>query len=249
MLRGVLFDMGGTLLEYKREDWAELDKQLNSDLHAYIAVRGHADKMPPLDEFLEVFNARTRSKWADASRTQKSFNMLDVLDELFSEHGILEQKAHDYLAPWYKTVAEMTYVRPDVRPTLERLRDSGLKIGLVSNTAWPSAVHDPDLERFELLDLLECRIYSCELGWEKPAPPIFRAALECLGLQPEETAFVGDFLRYDIAGAHAIGMKGIWKRIEGRPAGVDDPTIQPDATITTIGEVPEALSVLYGIRI
>ncbi|HEX8597224.1 MAG TPA: HAD-IA family hydrolase [Chloroflexia bacterium] len=249
MLRGVLFDMGGTLLEYKREDWSSLDVQLNSDLHTYIASRGHADKLPPLDEFLEVFNVRTRTNWEQAARTQKSFNLLHLLDELFSEHGISEKPTGDYLLPWYKGVSDITYIRPDVKPTLERLRDSGLKLGLVSNTAWPSTIHDPDLERFGLLDLLECRIYSCEFGWEKPAPPIFRAALDCIGLGAEETVFVGDFRRYDIAGAHAAGMKGVWKRIEGRPADVDDPTVVPDATITTIGELPEALSMLYGFGI
>ncbi|HEX8222085.1 MAG TPA: HAD-IA family hydrolase [Chloroflexia bacterium] len=249
MLKGVLFDMGGTLLEYQREDWEALDVQLNSDLHTYIASRGHADRLPPLDEFLEVFNARFRSGWEQAARTQKSFNMLNLLDELFSERGIPERAGVEHMVPWYKGVSDITYVRPDVKPTLERLRDSGLKLGLVSNTAWPSTIHDPDLERFGLLDLLACRVYSCEFGWEKPAPPIFRAALDCLGLEPGETAFVGDFRRYDIAGAHAAGMKGIWKRIEGRPDEVDDPGIVPDATITTIGELPEALSVLYGFGI
>lgn len=245
MLRAVLFDMGGTLLEYEHEDWAGLDKQLNSDLHAYIAARGHADKLPPLDEFLEVMNVRTREHWNKSARTQRGVPMLDLLDELFSEHGIQDLSTQDCLLPWYRGVSNITYVRPDVKPTLEWLRDSGLKLGLVSNTAWNSAAHDPDLERFGLLDLLECRIYSCEVGWEKPAPPIFRAALDCIGTSPQETAFVGDFRRYDIAGAHAAGMKGIWKRIEGRPESADEASIRPDATITGIGELPEALTVLY----
>jgi FMN phosphatase YigB (HAD superfamily) len=106
-------------------------------------------------------------------------------------------------------------------------------------------VHDPDLERFGVKDLLDCRFYSCEVGWEKPAPQIFEAALECLGLPPEEVAFVGDFLRYDIAGAQAAGMKGIWKRVEGRPEEADDHTVVPDATITRIGELPGVLGKLY----
>jgi hypothetical protein len=41
-------------------------------------------------------------------------------------------------------------------------------------------------------------------------------------------------------------MKGVWKRIEGRPDDVDDLNVVPDATITTIGDLPEALSMLYG---
>ena len=112
---------------------------------------------------------------------------------------------------------------------------------MVSNTAWPAAAHDPDLEKFGIKEYLDCRLYSCDVGWEKPAPQIFHSALECMGLTPEETAFVGDFLRYDIKGAHEVGMKGIWKRVEGRPPDLDDYTITPDATITRIGELPQVL--------
>lgn len=245
MLRAVLFDMGGTLLEYRHENWSELDNELNRDLHEYIAARGHADRLPPLDEFLEVMNRRTRRHWHEMARQQQGASLLLLLDQLFKEHGIQDLQTQDCLLPWYRGVREMTYVRPDVKPTLERLQTSGLKLGMVSNTAWPSGAHDPDLERFGLIDLLPCRVYSCEVGWEKPAPPIFHAALSCTGIPAEETAFVGDFRRYDIAGAHAVGMKGIWKRIEGRPDSADDATVTPDAVIATIGELPEALTMLY----
>lgn len=246
MLRAVLFDMGSTLLEYRHEDWAALDSELNGALHAYIAERGHADKLPPLDEFLEAMNARSREQWRRAERTRKSAPMLELLEQLFSERGIRDLSSAECLLPWYEGVSRLVYVEPEVKPTLERLRASGLKLGLVSNTAWPSAAHDPDLERLGLRDLLECRIYSCEVGWEKPAPPIFRAALDCIGTAPEETAFVGDFLRYDVAGAHAVNMKAIWKQVAGRPESADDSSIVPDAVVTRIGEVPEALTMLYG---
>jgi FMN phosphatase YigB (HAD superfamily) len=66
-----------------------------------------------------------------------------------------------------------------------------------------------------------------------------------MALRPEEVAFVGDFLRYDVAGAQGVGMKGIWKRVEGRPLEADDHTITPDAVITRIGELPAALNRLY----
>ncbi len=248
MLKGVLFDLGSTLQEFRHENWPEIDQKLNSALHAYIASRGHADKLPPLDEFLEVMNRRTRAHWEEAKSTQRGSPLTDLLDTLFSEHGIESLDKADCLLPWFQAGNDVAYMRPDVEPTLRLLRDSGLKLGLVSNTAWPADAHDPDLERFGIKDLLDCRLYSCEVGWEKPAPQIFRAALDCMDFQPQETAFVGDFLRYDIAGAHAVGMKGVWKRVPGRPADVDDHTITPDAVIDSIGELPSALDTLYNWR-
>jgi putative hydrolase of the HAD superfamily len=248
MLRGVLFDLGSTLQEYRHEDWNATTAELNRVVYGFIEAQGHAHRLPPLDEFLEMLNRRVTDRWRRAQEDMQGESMVELLDVVFKEHGIDEIRADECLPMWFNGLSDLSYVEPDVAPTLARLREGGLKLGLVSNTAWPAAAHDPDLEKFGIKDYLDCRIYSCELGWEKPAPQIFHAALECIGLAPEETAFVGDFLRYDIKGAQAVGMKGIWKRIEGRPADLDDYTITPDATITRIGELPDVFARLYGWR-
>ncbi|MFL5731564.1 MAG: HAD family hydrolase [Chloroflexia bacterium] len=245
VLRGVLFDLGSTLQEYRREDWDAILEGLNRDLYAYMASRDSARHLPPLDAFIEMLSTSVRAHRANTATTMRSHSMLDVLGAVFKEQELEDMRAEEYLLPWYGHLTEMIYIEPDVEPTLRLLRESGLKLGLVSNTTWPSEVHDRDLERFGIKDLLECRLYSCEVGWEKPAPLIFEEALLCLGLGANEVAFVGDFLRYDVAGAQAVGMKGIWKRVSGRPEEADDHTVVPDATITRIGDLPEALGALY----
>jgi putative hydrolase of the HAD superfamily len=245
MLRGVLFDLGSTLQEYYNEDWVAIDRDLNGELYHYLASRGHATRLPPLDEFIEVMHVATRAHWDNARTSMRGSPLLTVLQPMFDRHGISDVTPEECLLPWYRGVTEITYVRPDVKPTLELLRDRGLKLGLVSNTSWSAGAHDPDLDRFGLKDLLPCRIYSCEVGWEKPAPQIFHAALECTGLAPEETVFVGDFLRYDVAGAQAVGMKAVWKKVADRPDDWDDHSIEPDAVITSMGELPAVLDTLY----
>lgn len=246
MLKGVLFDLGSTLQEYSHEDWDALQRDLNRDLYAFLAERGHSDRLPPLDEFIEILATGSHELWESARTSMRGRPLTSLLPSLFERHGINDLRPEECILPWYRRFQDVVYVEPDVLPTLLALRDRGLKLGLVSNTAWPAAAHDPDLARFDLLELLECRVYSCELGWEKPAPQIFRAALDCMGLGPEEVAFVGDFLRYDVAGAQGVGMKGIWKRVEGRPPDSDDYTVEPDAVISRIADLPSALDRLYG---
>jgi putative hydrolase of the HAD superfamily len=245
MLKGVLFDLGSTLQEYTDEDWPKIQRELNRDLYGFLAGRGHAHRLPPLDEFIEIMATGSQQLWDTARSTMRGRPLTSLLPDLFERHGIDDLHPDECLVPWYHRVTNIIYVEPDVRPTLLALRGRGLKLGLVSNTAWPAAIQAPDLERFGLLDLLECRFYSCEVGWEKPAPQIFLTALDCMGLSPEEVAFVGDFLRYDVAGARRVGMKGIWKRVEGRPREADDHSVTPDAVITRIGELPAALDRLY----
>jgi HAD superfamily hydrolase (TIGR01509 family) len=246
MLKGVLFDLGSTLQEYKHEDWGALQRELNRDLYGFLADRGHAHRLPPLDEFIEILATGSRDLWESARTSMRGRPLTSLLPDLFERHGITDLQPEECLLPWYRRFQDVVYVEPDVRPTLLALRDRGLKLGLVSNTAWPAAAHDPDLARFDLLGLLECRVYSCELGWEKPAPQIFHAALDCMGLPPEQVAFVGDFLRYDVAGAQAVGMKAIWKRVDGRPSDADDYSVEPDAVISRIADLPAALDHLYG---
>jgi putative hydrolase of the HAD superfamily len=245
MLKGVLFDLGSTLQEYRHEDWSATTAEINRAVYDYIHEQGHSHRLPPLDEFLEILNRRVFDRWQRAQTELKGESMLELLDALLDEHGVEELRANECLPNWFQKVSDITYVEPDTIPTLERLKASGLKLGIVSNTAWPAAAHDPDLQKFGLLHLFDCRIYSCDVGWEKPAPPIFHAALDCLGTRPEETAFVGDFRRYDIAGAHSVGMKGILKRVEGRPEEMDDPSVVPDATIQRVSDLPDVLRALY----
>ena len=91
--------------------------------------------------------------------------------------------------------------RADVAPTLRTLRDAGVRMGLVSNTFIAGGVHDRHLADAGLLEYLPVRVYSCEFGYPKPNPRIFREALRRLNAPAAETLFVGDLVKVDMAGA------------------------------------------------
>jgi putative hydrolase of the HAD superfamily len=90
----------------------------------------------------------------------------------------------------------------DALPVLTTLREHGLKLGLVSNGGREIAdfVAHHELE-------VDCAIASRAHGWIKPHESIFRAALELLGVDAEETAMVGDSLEDDVEGATAVGIE------------------------------------------
>lgn len=71
---------------------------------------------------------------------------------------------------------------------------------------------------------------STLIGFKKPDPRIFQAALDALGATAADAVFVGDSLRRDMAGAKALGMRHVWLRPEslagsGGPCCTDDPAI------------------------
>jgi HAD superfamily hydrolase (TIGR01662 family) len=92
----------------------------------------------------------------------------------------------------------------DVLPVLEALREEGLKLGLVSN----SARDVREFARHHALDI-DAGISSFHHGKTKPHPSIFRAVLELLEVEPYEAAMVGDTLEDDVEGARALGMRAV----------------------------------------
>jgi HAD superfamily hydrolase (TIGR01549 family) len=99
----------------------------------------------------------------------------------------------------------------DVFPTFEALRRANLKLGLVSNTS-------RDLDAFvghHGLDV-DAWVSSGVHGKVKPSPSIFKAVLELLGVAPAEAVMIGDSPEDDVAGAEAVGIRGLLLDREGK---------------------------------
>jgi putative hydrolase of the HAD superfamily len=92
----------------------------------------------------------------------------------------------------------------DTLPALRALREHGVKIGLVSNSA-------RDVREFARHHALEidAGISSFHHGKTKPHASIFRAVLELLEVEPPEALMAGDSIDADIEGAQAIGMQAV----------------------------------------
>ena len=94
----------------------------------------------------------------------------------------------------------------DVLPSLRRLKDLGLRLGIISNINRTG----PDLlQSLGLEGVVDSAITSREVGAEKPHAPIFQAALHRLGAEAAEAVHVGDQYASDIVGALGVGMGAV----------------------------------------
>ena len=105
----------------------------------------------------------------------------------------------------------------DVGPALDDLRQRGLKIGLLSNTARDLDVF-VDHHRLVVDAVLTSRAH----GKTKPHESIFRRMLELLGVGADEAAMVGDTVEDDIDGARAVGMQAVLLDRDGRHPEIAD---------------------------
>jgi putative hydrolase of the HAD superfamily len=120
---------------------------------------------------------------------------------------------------------------PDV---LRGLRQDGYTIGLISNTQRSLTVFE---EHFELHGLFDVSISSAEHGYMKPHRSIFEEGLRQAGVSAPEAVMVGDSVPHDIAGALALGMRGVLVARSGLSTGA--PSHVP--VIHSLRELPALL--------
>jgi putative hydrolase of the HAD superfamily len=85
-------------------------------------------------------------------------------------------------------------------------RREGVRTGLISNS-WGRGRYDRDA----FPQLFDGVVISGEVGLHKPQPEIFRLGAERIGVPPQRCVFVDD-LKENVAGAEAVGMKGVLHR-------------------------------------
>ncbi len=99
----------------------------------------------------------------------------------------------------------------DALPALGALRDRGLRVGLLSNSA-------RDLDEFVAHHRLavDAVLTSRAHGKTKPHRTIFNRILELLDVEPGEALMVGDTIEDDVEGALAVGMRAVLVDRDGR---------------------------------
>ncbi len=116
----------------------------------------------------------------------------------------IHQRSHELYDIY--TAPEHYELFSDVKETLSRLRQMGLRLGIVSNFA-PTL--KAILESKGILHHFDPVLVSTEVGLEKPDPAIFQLALDKAGLAAEHILYVGDHERNDIWSPKQVGIDAV----------------------------------------
>jgi putative hydrolase of the HAD superfamily len=122
---------------------------------------------------------------------------------------------------------------PDARATLERLRDRGIPLALVTNG--DASQQRDKIERFDLAGFFEVMVIEGEFGAGKPDEAVYRHALAHLGVEPPHASMVGDHLEFDVAGPQRLGLSGIW--LDRAGAGLADSPVRPHRIIRSLHDL------------
>jgi putative hydrolase of the HAD superfamily len=191
-VKAVILDWGGTLTP-----WHDLDLQA---LWQEICTP-HFPRDQVASVAAAIFAAE-RAGWHQCETEHRS----TTLDHVFARAGVTPPA--ELLDTYFRLWEPHTYTDPDVVPLLAALRERGIRVGVLSNTMWPRALHERVFRRDNVLHLIDGAVYSSEIPWTKPHPEAFRAVMAAIGVaDPAACVFVGDRPYDDIFGAKSLGMR------------------------------------------
>jgi HAD superfamily hydrolase (TIGR01509 family) len=197
--RACVFDAGGTLVH---PDWPRL-----AALAREVSGRTFgADEMRrAFGEMLKCVGGQTPTgRVIDQTGRHWTFRAM------YGGLGLDEEACETLVSGIDRAHAERNiWCGPDAEAprVLEELGREGLRLAVISNTE-DGRARDA-LEAAGLASYFDVVIDSHLVGFKKPDPAIFRLALERLGVEADEAAFVGDSYVLDALAARAVGMRAI----------------------------------------
>ena len=208
-LRAVTFDYWDTLIEGAAQ--TERTQLRRAALRRLLADLGHPLSLDEVAALHREVSAELDRWWREE---QRGYTTEDAVRLLLARRGITRPDECDHIARAAEAIDAALISHPPalIAGAAEALRALGARFSLaiVSDTGIASGrAQDRILEMHGIRDLFRATIYSMDIGWAKPRPEMFRAALDALGVEPGASLHVGDIERTDVRGALAMGMRAI----------------------------------------
>jgi HAD superfamily hydrolase (TIGR01549 family) len=210
-IRAVLFDLGDTLLDFGKINPGDIFRQ--GARASYDFLKSRAQPVGSFKYYCLWNMAALQFRRLVSNITGNDFNSLTLLRWAGMKKGFRldgDQWRH-FAWLWYEPLRKIATVAPDIKETLTKLKNSGLKLGIVSNTFVNGNSLEKHMQQVGILDFFDPRMYSYQFDFRKPDQRIFRIAAERIGEAPENILFVGDRINMDIAPALKAGMHAALK--------------------------------------
>ena len=243
MIKGVIFDLGSTLLHFG-DDWEAVARTGAEEMASWYFKTKHIklDQSALVETFLTERAAGKQiadQTQLEVTAQQSLREALKKIDAPASTHSLVEAAIKVYFGP-----EELIWeAYPDAVDTLKQLKSQGYRLGLYSNATDDRLVQRL-VNRNGLRPWLSPTFSSAGWGWRKPKPAAFNLIARRWGLSPAEIVMVGDTLNVDVLGARQAGMHSILVTMDEAPSNDENRHIQPDAVADRLSALPEMIEEL-----
>jgi 2-haloalkanoic acid dehalogenase type II len=195
MIKAVLFDLGGTLIET-----AEVPEIFRKILKVFGIEVSY-------QEILNVHEANKKEFDVAAGQIRLGMEFWTeynsrILRKLHIKHNV-KTLAENITKLWWDNANLRFY--PDVVDTVTWLKDRKIKVGVITNALKED--YEQILQRLKAMRLFDVVVGIDDCKKAKPDKQIFTCALNKLNVKPHEALFVGNELETDYNGAIRAGLK------------------------------------------
>ena len=234
----VTFDLYDTLIELNPPRWERLAAAARKQgIDVDPVTLREADRIA--EDYFTVENGRLPIR--DRGPEEREAFRLELMRRWLEAAGLphdpetTRAMRHAYLSEFDEVPDHHHYrLFDDVMPALRTLRRAGVRTAVISNA-------DDDVTvvcmHFAFAPLMDLIVTSALVGYEKPDPRTYLAALEPLGIAPECAVHVGDQPKSDVVGALGVGMGAVLLDRYDRHDGADVPTVR---TLTELADTVAA---------
>jgi len=244
-IRALLFDVNGTLVDIETDECMEEAYRAVSHFLTYQGIRVRRGDVRGL--YFQIM----KEQFAASTEKYPEFDVVAVWRELlrrcaadYTQSLAAEKLQHMplFLAEMHRGISRKRLLAfPQTQEILAQLK-TRFSLAVVSDAQSAFAV--PELHRAGLADYFSPIVISGDYGFRKPDPRLFQAALNKLGIAPDEAIFVGNDRFRDILGARQVGMKTILFCPNGNAGG--PPEMEPDYLLYSYADLPRAIEFLGG---
>jgi putative hydrolase of the HAD superfamily len=234
----ILLDLDDTILSA----FGQAEGQWQRVIASFIE---HLAPHPP-EDVIAAIQAYSKHLWADQARHKhwrhrigeaRRHIVQTAFAELCGKSGrpVPPAEICDALADRFNELHEAELrMFPGAHETLDRLKELGVKLALVTNGA--AAPQRRKVVRFALEHRFDHIQIEGEHGFGKPEEQAYRHAMAALGVTADETWMVGDNLEWEVVAPQRLGIYAIW--YDGYGVGLPpDSPVRPDRIIRSLPEL------------
>jgi putative hydrolase of the HAD superfamily len=197
-IKAVSFDIGGTLVEYGMPRWKPFFEPALSRVMEKCRFVRSEERIRAAATVMAKYNTRENPRDYEVNSETIFREIFDIWHEDYYQIETAKDAFYGFFqtgAACYKDAAE----------TLRFLRDSGIKLGALTDVAYGMDIEYALRDIIPISEYLDLVLTSVDVGFRKPHSAGYIRLLEAFDAAPAEMIYVGDEEK-DIIGANRLGI-------------------------------------------
>ena len=225
MIKGVVFDLDHTLFDRYatfRTVLPEMYKRMRENIPQDLSLNDF------IERFIEVEKQHIYNGWTYTGER--------LVEQGVFLNGTKGQDVWKCLFTYCWPLAAVKY--PFTEPTLVKLREMGLKIGILTNGE--SHLQNNKIGLLNIAPFVDEIVISGDVGAQKPDPKPFEVISKKIGIPPKNLLYVGDNPLNDVEGSRNAGYTPVWVKTIGH--WYFDDIEHCELEVQTVAEIPELVN-------